>query len=125
MRMTEDISVAEHFNVFNTIISQLSYVDIKITKEEKCISLVCSLPDSWDSLVEAIGINSTTLALEYAVSSLLSEEMRRKNMDGSTKVALVARARHVDRDKAKFFGRKSKSKGRSKSNVHSKRRRWK
>jgi hypothetical protein len=33
----------------------------------------------------AIGINSTTLALEDVVASILSEEMRRKNMEGSTK----------------------------------------
>jgi hypothetical protein len=46
---------------------------IKITEEEKCISLLCSLPDSWDILVVAIGSNSTTLALEYVVASLMSK----------------------------------------------------
>jgi hypothetical protein len=39
----------------------------------------------------AIGSNSTTLALEDVVASLLSEEMRRKNMEGLTKDALVVR----------------------------------
>jgi hypothetical protein len=115
LRMSEGSSVTEHLNVFNTIISQLSSVDIKITEEEKCISLLCSFPDSWDSLVMAIGSNSTTLVLEDVVASLLSEEMRRKNMEGSTKDALVVRGRPIDRDKGKFSGRKSKSKGRSKS----------
>jgi hypothetical protein len=38
MRMGDRNSVIEHLNVFNTIIIQLSSVDIKITKEEKCIS---------------------------------------------------------------------------------------
>jgi hypothetical protein len=51
--------------------------------------------------------------------------MRRKNMEGSTKDALVVRGRPIDRDKGKFFGRKSKLKGRSKSLVHSMRRCWK
>jgi hypothetical protein len=36
-------------------------------------------------------------------------------MEGSTKDALVVRGRLVDRYKRKFSGRKSKSKGRSKS----------
>jgi hypothetical protein len=38
--------MTEHLNAFNTIISQLSFVDIKITEEEKCVSLLCSFADS-------------------------------------------------------------------------------
>jgi hypothetical protein len=38
LRMSEGILVTEHLNVFNTIIIQLSSVDITITKEEKCKS---------------------------------------------------------------------------------------
>jgi hypothetical protein len=51
----------------------------------------------------AIGSNTTTLVLEDVVSSLLSEEMRRKNMEGSTKYALVVRGRPIDRDKGRFL----------------------
>jgi hypothetical protein len=52
--------------------------------------------------------------------------MRRKNMEGSNKDALVVRGQLVDRDKGKFSVRKSKSKGRSKSMVQSTTRRcWK
>jgi hypothetical protein len=72
-RMSEGSSVTEHLNVFYTMIIQLYSVDIKIIEEEKCISLLCSLSDSWDNLVMAIGSNSTTLALEYVVASLLSK----------------------------------------------------
>jgi hypothetical protein len=125
MRMSEDSSMIENLTLFNTIISFLSSVDIKITEEEKCIIILCSLSDSWNSLVVAIGINSTTLALEDMVASLLSEEMRRKNIEGSTKDALVVRVQPVDRDKGKFSSRNYKSKGRSKSLVQSTRRCWK
>jgi hypothetical protein len=62
LRMSEDSLVIEKLNSFNTIISYLSSMDIKIT-EEKCIILLCSFLDSWDSLVVAIGINTTTLML--------------------------------------------------------------
>jgi hypothetical protein len=65
-------------NSFNTVISQLLSVDIKITEEEKCISLFCSFPESWDNLVVSIGSNSTTLTLEDVVACLLSKEMRRR-----------------------------------------------
>jgi hypothetical protein len=46
VRMSEGSLVTDHLNVFNTIINQLCYVDIKITKEEKCIILLCSFPNS-------------------------------------------------------------------------------
>jgi hypothetical protein len=44
-----------------------------------------------DSLVMAIGSNTTTLMLEDVVGSMLSKEMRRKNVEGLTKDALVVR----------------------------------
>jgi hypothetical protein len=122
MRMSDGISVTKHLNVFNTVLSQLFSMDIKITNEEKCIILLCSFLDSWDSLVMAIGSNTTTLALEDMVSSFLSEKMRRKNMEGLTKYALVVRGQPIDRDKGRLSGRKYKLKGRSKSPVHSTRR---
>ena len=124
LRMSDGSSVTRHLNAFNTL-SQLSFMDIKITQEEKCISLLCSFPNSWDSLVVAIESNTTTLSLEDVVSYLLSEEMRRKNMEGSTKYAFVVRGRLVKRDKGKLSGRKSKSKGRSKSTVQSTKSCWK
>eukprot|EP00253_Pinus_taeda_P004867 PITA_04867 len=80
-RMKDGDSVTEHLNVFNTVVNQLSSVDIKILDEDKCISLLCSLPDLWDSLVIAMGSNATSLQFDEIVSALLTEEMRRKNME--------------------------------------------
>eukprot|EP00253_Pinus_taeda_P027720 PITA_27720 len=80
LRMKDGESVTEHLNAFSNVVSQLSSIDIKISNEDKCISLLCSLPDSWDSLVIAIGSNAATLQFDEIVSSLLAEEMRRKNM---------------------------------------------
>jgi hypothetical protein len=71
--MSEGSSMIEHLNEFNTILSQLFSMDIKIIQEEKCVSLLCSFLDSWDSLVMGIGSNTTTLALEDMVASLFSE----------------------------------------------------
>ena len=51
LRMKDGDSVTEHLNAFNTVVSQLLSVDIKISDEDKCISLLCSLLDSWDKLV--------------------------------------------------------------------------
>lgn len=81
MRMEEGSSVTEHLNSFNTMISQLMSVEIDVTEEERCISLLCSFLDSWDGLVAAIESNNTTLSIDDVVATLLSEEMRRKNID--------------------------------------------
>jgi hypothetical protein len=91
LRMSDESLITKHLNAFNTLISQLLFMDIKNTEEEKCISLLCYFLDSRDSLVMATGSNSTTLMLEYVVGSLLLEEMRRKNMEGSIKYALMVR----------------------------------
>jgi len=80
--------VIENLNAFNIVVSQLSSVDIKILDEDKCISLLCSLPNSWDSLVIVIGSNATALQFDEIVSSLLIEEMRRKSMDSQNGDAL-------------------------------------
>jgi hypothetical protein len=84
LRMRDGDSVAEHLNAFNTVVSQLLSIEIKILDEDKCISLLCSLPDSWDSLVVAIGSNTNSLKFDEVVSSLLSEEMRWKNLEGQS-----------------------------------------
>ena len=43
LRMKDGDSVTEHLNAFNIVVSQLSSVDIKISNEDKCINLLCSL----------------------------------------------------------------------------------
>jgi hypothetical protein len=82
LRMRDGDSMAEHLNAFNTVVSQLVSVEIKISDEDKCISLLCSLLDSWDSLAVAIGSNTIALKFDEVVSSLFSEDIRRKNMEG-------------------------------------------
>lgn len=80
-RMKDGDSVTENLNAFNIVVSQLASVDIKMSDEDKCISLLCSLLDLWDSLVIAIGSNATALQFDEIVSALLTEDMRQKNME--------------------------------------------
>jgi hypothetical protein len=115
LRMRDGDSVAEHLNAFNTMVSQLVSVEIEILDQDKCISLLCSLPDSWDSLVVSICSNTTALKFDEVVSSLLSEEMRQKNMEGQSTYTLFARGRSQERNRYNFSSGRSKSKGITKS----------
>jgi hypothetical protein len=63
--MRDGDSVADNFNAFNTVVSLLVYIDIKISDEDKCISLMCSLPDPWDILVVAILLVYSLLLLPF------------------------------------------------------------
>jgi hypothetical protein len=115
LRMRDGDLVAEHLNAFNTMVSQLVYVEIKILDQYKCIISLCSLPESWDSLLVAIGINTTALKFYEVLSYLLSEEMGQKNMEGQRTYALFARGRSQERNRSKFSSGRYKSKGISKS----------
>ena len=87
-----------------------------MAEEDKCITLLCSLPDSWDNLIVAIGSSShATLQFDEIVSSQLSEEMRQKTMDNHSMDAFSVRDLPQERNKNKGYGGRSKSRGRSKS----------
>ena len=94
LRMDENDIVTEHLNVYNTLVSQITSIGIKMAKEDKCITLLCSLPNSWDNLIVAIGSSSqATLKFDEIVSSLLSEELRQKAMDNHSMDSLSVRGR--------------------------------
>jgi hypothetical protein len=126
LRMEDGDSVTEHLNAFNTLVSQLGFVNITIAEEDKCITLLCSLLDSWDNLVVAIGSTTqSTLKYKDVVASLLSKGMRQKSIDGHITYALFIRGRTQDRNPSKRSRWRSKSTGRSKSPGKSLRKCWK
>jgi hypothetical protein len=45
LRMEDGDYVIEHLNSFNTMVSQLGFVNITLEEEDKCITLLCSLPN--------------------------------------------------------------------------------
>ena len=92
LRMDENDTVTEHLNVYNTLVSQITSIGIKMAKEDKCIIVLCSLSDSWDNLIVAISSSSqATLKFYEIVSSLLLEEMRWKTMYNHSMDALFVR----------------------------------
>jgi hypothetical protein len=83
------------------VASQLLFADIIFSEEDKCISLLCFIPNSWDNVVVTLGNNVITLNIDDLVASLLSKEMRWKTMDTQTKDALSLRGHLGHRIKSK------------------------
>ena len=93
LRMKEGRKIPDHLNVFNTLIFQLLDMEVKMEEENKEITLLCSLPESWDHFVASISLSTVdSLKLESGVSALLSKDVRRKySIKTSAPEAMVAR----------------------------------
>ena len=59
MRMKEGTKIADHLNVFNTLIFQLSSMDVKIDDADKEVNLLCTLLESWGQVVSSISLSTT------------------------------------------------------------------
>jgi hypothetical protein len=80
LRMKEGAKIVDHLNVFNTLIFQLSSMEVKYEDEDKEVTLLCYFPESSDHMVTSMWFNSTN-AIEYdiVVGDLLAEKMRRRS----------------------------------------------
>ena len=77
LKMTENASVAQHLNEFNTITS----VEIDFDDEIRALIVLASLPNSWETMRMAIS-NSTgkeNLKYNYIRDLILAEEIRRRD----------------------------------------------
>eukprot|EP00253_Pinus_taeda_P003676 PITA_03676 len=111
--MKERTSIADHLNAFNTILVQLQSIEVKIQSEDKAITLLCSLPESWDHFVTSISLSSSeNIEFDDVVASLLSKEKRRRShSETSTSEAMMVRGRSKERRPRRPSDSCSKSKG--------------
>jgi hypothetical protein len=87
-------------------------MEVKFEDEDKAITLLCLLPESWDNLVTSI-IFSSTKVLDYysIVGALLAGEMRRKSSkETSTSEATLIRGRTKEKNERSSSRSKSRHK---------------
>ena len=83
MTMGQDESMSEHINKMKELASQLDAVCASITEEDQVATLLCSLPDSYGSLITALESRADDLTLEFVTARLLHEEHKRKEKSSS------------------------------------------
>ena len=78
LRMKERTVVLEHLNFFNKDINELLDIDVKIDEEDKALIFLSSLSQSYDHIITTMLYGKKTLMLEDVMSTLLSDEIRKK-----------------------------------------------
>ncbi|KAG9445072.1 hypothetical protein H6P81_016412 [Aristolochia fimbriata] len=124
LRMTEGTPIADHLNDFNKLWAQIEAVDLKFDDDVKALMFMCSLPESWDTVITSIS-NATKEKLKFdeVLSAILNQEMMKRSMVSNTS-STSDTALSVDKGKGRDRGRnqsrgannrdRSKSKGKSK-----------
>ena len=85
LKMKEGTSMSNHLNDFNTIYSNLVAQEVEFLDLVKALFLLITLSDSWDTFRTAISNSASPSGLIEAnvASSLLTEEVNRKNLDNT------------------------------------------
>ena len=104
LRMKEGTQVVDHLNTFNTLIVQLTSMEVKFEDEDKAITLLCSFPKSWDNLVTSISFSSVdVLDYDSVAGALLAEVMRRKSsQETSTSEAMLVKGQTKEKNERSF-----------------------
>ncbi|KAG6525878.1 hypothetical protein ZIOFF_015849 [Zingiber officinale] len=79
LKMAEGAFVATHLNEFNTIVNQLSSIEINFDDEVRALILLASLPNSWEPMQAAVSnfVGSAKLNFNDVRDRILAEEVRR------------------------------------------------
>lgn len=111
--MKEGTKISNHFNPFNSLFCELYSIDVKLEWEDKEITLVYYLPESWDHFVNSISFSSTdTIEFDAFVGALLSKKTQWKSsLETSTSEAMVVIGRSKEKEQNSRDTSRSKSRG--------------
>ena len=65
LKTTENASVAQHLNEFNTITNQLSSVEIDFNNKINALIVLASLPNNWEAMRMAVSNSTGKEKLKY------------------------------------------------------------
>ncbi|CAH9137488.1 unnamed protein product [Cuscuta epithymum] len=119
MKLKSGSSVAEHTSQFQSLVNQLSCVEMSLGDEMQSLLLLSSLPDSWETLVVTLSNSAPNgkLIMSVVKDALFNEEAR-KDMSTDETHAIVMENRGRSQGKQQRNSRekwqsRGKSRGRS------------
>ena len=75
--MAEDTSVTDHVKQMKELAEKLAAIKAPISEEDQVVTLLGSLPSSYDHLVTVLEAKTDNLSLDFVQQSLLNEELKR------------------------------------------------
>ncbi|GFY99659.1 hypothetical protein Acr_13g0010590 [Actinidia rufa] len=95
LKLQRETTVAEHTSEFQSLVNQLTSVDLQFDDEMQALLLLSSLPESWETLVVSLSNSAPNgkLTTSMVMDALFNEEARRREMgsiDQSESQALVS-----------------------------------
>lgn len=85
--MKEGETITEHLKRMKELTDQLSAIGAVIEEEDQIVTLLGSLPPSYATIVTALETKMDSLTLQFVQQSLVNEEQKRVQANGSTSVA--------------------------------------
>ncbi|KAH9763957.1 hypothetical protein KPL70_001353 [Citrus sinensis] len=104
-------SISDHIDAFNKIILDLKDINVKIDDEDKAMILLCSLPSSYEHLVDTLMYGRQSLSMVDVKETLSSKAATKK--EASHGEGLTVRGRPEKRESGQ--GKKKRSKSRPKN----------
>ncbi|GFZ11618.1 hypothetical protein Acr_23g0000030 [Actinidia rufa] len=95
LKLQRETTVAEHTSEFQSLVNQLTSVELQFDDEMQALLLLSSLPESWETLVVSLSNSAPNgkLTTSMVMNALFNEEARRREMgstDQSESQALVS-----------------------------------
>ncbi|GFY82734.1 hypothetical protein Acr_02g0009740 [Actinidia rufa] len=95
LKLQRETTVAEHTSEFQSLVNQLTSVDLQFDDEMQALLLLSSLPESWETLVVSLSNSAPNgkLTTSMVMDALFNEEAWRREMgstDQSESQALVS-----------------------------------
>ena len=119
LRMSEGGSIKGHIEEFNSIVTDLENVDIKVDDEDQALQLLFSLPSSYKHFSETLLYGRESITLKDVKAALLSKYILNKGLtggsgEGQDLEAFMSRGRPKERSHNARDKKVSRSKSRNK-----------
>ena len=104
-QMNENTSMEEHLKEMKGLAEKLAAIESPISEEDQVVTLLGSLPESYQNVVTALEARTDDLSLSYVQQTLLYEEKKRNGaakMVGERDSALVANKGKGNGNKKRF-----------------------